>query len=293
MKNEYKVSFVILHYQLVEMTKMCVSCIEANFNEYNIDIIIVDNASPNGSGKELENLYSSDNIVTVIKCEENFGFSKGNNIGYRKAKQHKADFVIIMNNDVEIHQKDFLDILFEDYQKYQYHVIGPDIVNLEGVHQSPQREHYINKKELSKWYFKRMLFLKLLYIARKVPLFAKVLRKRYIVHDKERIGNFDFSNPKVDVELQGACFIFTPSFVDKREYPFEEISFMYGEEPMMGVLCKLNGWHTYYDPKMKILHKEKSTTRSENVNYIEHEIFYTKNMIEGLRNIINGYFRKK
>ena len=289
MNTEYKISFVILHYQLLEITKVCVNCIETIFSNYNIDIIVIDNASPNGSGKELDTFYSSDDMVTVIRCKENYGFSKGNNIGYKMAKQHNSDFIIVMNNDVEIHQSDFLKILFEEYEKNQCHVMGPDIVNLDGVHQSPQREHYISKSELRKWYCKRAFFLKSLMLARKIPYLAKVLRKQYMEHDKERIGDFDSVKPKFDVELQGACFIFTPQFLQEREYPFEEISFMYGEEPMMGVLCKIKGWHTYYNPKLRILHKEKSTTRNENIDYIEHEIFYTKNMIVGLRNIINGY----
>jgi GT2 family glycosyltransferase len=290
MKKDYKVAFVILHYQLLEMTKVCVKCLEDNYKNYSIDIIVVDNASPNGSGNELELIYRDDPLVTVICNADNLGFSKGNNVGYAEARKRDADFIIVMNNDVEIQQKEFLDLMIATYEQKKCFVMGPDIKNLEGIHQSPQRDHFITREELNKWYKKRIAFLRLLRVSQKIKPLEFLVKKMYRSHDKERIGNFNYSDAQTDVELQGACFIFTPLFVQKRNYPFEEISFMYGEEPMMGVLCKNNGWSTYYNPKMKILHKEKSTTRNENKDYVSHEIFYTQNMVIGLKNILDTYF---
>ena len=290
MNRQYRVSFVILHYQLFEMTKTCVKCLEDRFQNYCIDIIIVDNASPNGSGRLLQELYKKDELVTVIECPENYGFSKGNNIGFAEAKKRGSHFIIVMNNDVEIHQDDFLEQLFVYYDRCTCQIIGPDIVNTEGIHQSPQRDHYIKKNEIKKWYYKRQFFLKCLYVARKIKPLGFILKRNYTSHDKKRISRFDYADEQMDVELQGACLIFTPEFIKYREYPFEEISFMYGEEPMLGVLCDNNGWHTAYYPTLKVLHKEKSTSRSENRDFISHEIFYTKNMVRGLHNILKRYY---
>ena len=44
-------AFVILHYRAIDMTKTCVERIEAL--EGNSHIVIVDNASPNGTGRLL------------------------------------------------------------------------------------------------------------------------------------------------------------------------------------------------------------------------------------------------
>ena len=45
-------AFVILHYRAIEMTRTCVERIQAL--EGNNHIVIVDNASPNGTGRLLE-----------------------------------------------------------------------------------------------------------------------------------------------------------------------------------------------------------------------------------------------
>lgn len=54
----------------------------------NNPIIIVDNCSPNGSGKQLEKMYSKCINITVIINEENQGFAKGNNLGYQYIKEN-------------------------------------------------------------------------------------------------------------------------------------------------------------------------------------------------------------
>ena len=49
-------AFVILHYRAIDMTKTCVERIEAL--EGNSHIVIVDNASPNGTGRLLAEEYA-------------------------------------------------------------------------------------------------------------------------------------------------------------------------------------------------------------------------------------------
>ena len=52
------VCFIILHYMVIEETLSCVENIKSI--EGNKKIIIVDNNSSNGSGKQLEDLYRDD-----------------------------------------------------------------------------------------------------------------------------------------------------------------------------------------------------------------------------------------
>lgn len=285
-KELYKVTFIILHYQLVEMTKQCVEIIKKVIKYDNYNVLVVDNASPNGSGKVLQELYAKDKRVDVILNCQNWGFSKGNNQGYKVARDNGADFIIIMNNDVEIQQSDFIQRIIRTYEDTKCYVLGPDIVNLEGIHQSPERNYFISKTELKKWYIKRKMLLHLLLFANKLNIEHSVVYRRYVKYDKNRILNLAYSEPKENVELQGACFIFTPDFIKMREIAFEEISFMYAEEPMLACLCKKNGWKTYYDPQIKVLHREKFTTHNLEENYLKHEIFHTQNLVIGLRKII-------
>ena len=65
-----KFAFVILHYYTVDDTVECVNSIKEleNYNN-NVEIVIVDNASPNGSGKEIKEKYENDKKIHVILSE--------------------------------------------------------------------------------------------------------------------------------------------------------------------------------------------------------------------------------
>ena len=102
------ISFVILHYQAVDET---ISCIETIIEKVsgNKKVIVVDNGSPNGTGKLLQEKYKGFDCVCVVSTKKNLGFAKGNNIGFQEAKKDNPDFIVVMNNDVFLKQDDFTD----------------------------------------------------------------------------------------------------------------------------------------------------------------------------------------
>ena len=93
--------FVILHYNTVIDTKECVDSIAENFvSTYTYQIVIVDNCSPNKSGKELVEYYSNNEFVKVLISESNLGFAGGNNLGCLYAsKKYNFKFLVMLNND--------------------------------------------------------------------------------------------------------------------------------------------------------------------------------------------------
>ena len=96
------VCFVILHYMALDETILCVESIRDSV-EGEKKIIIVDNCSPNGTIKGLEEHYQDAADVDVLETGENLGFAKGNNFGYAYAvREYDPDFVVVMNNDMEM-----------------------------------------------------------------------------------------------------------------------------------------------------------------------------------------------
>lgn len=123
------------------MTRKCVERIKAL--EGDKKIVIVDNASPNGTGQELLDEYTEDSEIKVILNPENSGFAKGNNMGVRWVQENvPADFVVVLNNDVEILQKDFCPKVEAIYRRHSFDVLGPDIISVfSGIHQNPKSLH--------------------------------------------------------------------------------------------------------------------------------------------------------
>lgn len=112
MENYPKVFVVILNYNGKAVLKRCLLSVFKN--DYpNFEIVLVDNNSTDGS---LEAVKADFSKAHFIKNEENLGFSAGNNVGIRFALERMADYVLLLNNDVEV-EKDFLSCLLSIAQK--------------------------------------------------------------------------------------------------------------------------------------------------------------------------------
>lgn len=288
MDRDINVAFVILHYIALDVTMNCIASIQGKIKYSNYQIVVVDNGSDNGSGKKLEELYADDEMVSVICNEKNLGFSAGNNVGYIYAKKElHAKYIFVVNNDTEIIQEDFIERAIRCHMDTSYYVLGPDIINLEGVHQSPQRDHVITKKEAKRWYRKRYLFSIYLHIHKKwsLPEDFYIYRK-YIEHDNKRKDSFMTNVIQENVELQGACFIFSPLYVERNENAFEELTFMYGEEALLLLRCTKNHWKVIYNPELRIRHAEKAVTKRANQNVIDKEIFWSDNHVKAIKQLM-------
>ncbi len=88
-----KVAVVILSYNLLEYTKSCIESIRKTTPERAREIIVVDNASEDGSAEWLK---KQEDIILVAN-KENMGFPAGCNQGIRAAG--KASDIFLLNND--------------------------------------------------------------------------------------------------------------------------------------------------------------------------------------------------
>ena len=70
-----KVVFVILHYLTTVDTLECIKSIKKNIKYKNYEIVIVDNASNNGSYITLEKEFKDDGKIHLIKNDKNLGFA--------------------------------------------------------------------------------------------------------------------------------------------------------------------------------------------------------------------------
>lgn len=87
------VSFVILTYNELDCTKLCIDSIRKYCYEKSYEIIVVDNASTDGSVEWLRDQPG----ITLIENKENKGFPVGCNQGIRAAKP--GNDIFLLNND--------------------------------------------------------------------------------------------------------------------------------------------------------------------------------------------------
>lgn len=265
------IAFVILHYQALDETIACVKSITDNVIG-DKRLLVVDNASPNGSGKQLAEYYGSSQQVQVLLLPENVGFARGNNAGYQRALDvWSPDFIVVMNNDMEIRQRDFIRNIEISYETDPFFVLGPDIYSTKGhYHQNPQRRKLPTRSELvslnRRWRIKR--FLK--------PLVWVKWRmhrgKRAPVRPPDENGWVQ--HKVVNQMLHGSCYVFSPDYL--RSHPrqcFYDKTFMYLEAEILYYLELRRGEKMIYDPSIKVDHHEDVSTDATYSNQFAKSMF--------------------
>lgn len=111
MKIMVNIAIVLINYKQPELTIDCIKSIrKSTYKQY--EIIVVDNNSGDNSCEVL----GRETDVTYIQSAVNDGFSSGNNIGIKYAKDHHFDAVMLLNNDTVI-APDMIEILIKNYSE--------------------------------------------------------------------------------------------------------------------------------------------------------------------------------
>jgi GT2 family glycosyltransferase len=97
--NKYPmVSVIISDYNGIEYLASCVGSV-LNTDYPNFEVILVDNASTDGSLDVARKLFSSDPRVKIICNKENLGFTGGNNVGVEYAN---GKYLLFLNVDTKV-----------------------------------------------------------------------------------------------------------------------------------------------------------------------------------------------
>lgn len=278
----YKFSFVILHYKNIEETRECIESVLNNVIYKEVNIVIVDNGSNDGTGEELKRIYGTKENVFVLINNENLGFAKGNNIGYKFSKEIlNTDFIVMINSDVLIEQNDFCDVITKIYEKKNFALLGPDALSEDkSYHQNPliPREEFNSRTITQKIkYYKRQLVLAKLYIE---PFWGQI-KKYFNLLFEDKSQKKLYMMERENVLLFGCCFIFSPQFIRKKDGLFDK-TFMYGEEEILYYICRRDNLKILYSPEIKIIHKGAKSTGYIYKNIFKKHIFFFSNYIDSL-----------
>jgi len=93
------VSVIVLTYNNLDFTRACLRSIEAESHWPNLEIIVVDNASSDGTPEFLAEWQRGGPRRRIILNEHNLGFAAGNNVGLAAAS---GDYLVLLNNDTYV-----------------------------------------------------------------------------------------------------------------------------------------------------------------------------------------------
>ena len=96
-----KLSVIIVSYNVKHFLEQCLRSVEQAAQGVKHEIIVVDNASTDGSVKYIQERFPN---ITLIASDENLGFARANNLAIKKSK---GEYVLLLNPDTIVAENTF------------------------------------------------------------------------------------------------------------------------------------------------------------------------------------------
>jgi len=219
------ISVIIVNYNTWHYLKPCIESIKKNFIKVSYEIIVVDNASIDGSQQKIKKEFPD---VILIENKENLGFAVANN---KAIKMASGKYLFLLNADTIILNDKIKDLFdYMDNNNNEIAIAGPQQLNEEGM----IIKSFSSSKDFNT--HKKKMLLDALYI-------NKFLREAEINFAKiQKVGY-----------LNGAALIIKKAVI-KQIGLFDERFFFMAEEVDLGFRCHNHGYDIAYFPEFKILH---------------------------------------
>ncbi|MDR0822638.1 MAG: glycosyltransferase family 2 protein [Endomicrobium sp.] len=234
--SEIQVSVIIVNYNTKDLTIAAVRSVFEKTKDIVFEIIVVDNASTDGSLQAFEKEFGEK--IKLIKSAKNLGFGGGNNLGI---KTSKGGFVFLLNSDT-ILINNAIYILYEFIkQNPQAGVCGGNLYNKDGKPTYAFCKNTLRENESAL-----------------VKIF-KSLKQRLT---GKMTNFFNYSDKTMEVDgIIGADMMIRKSVLDAAGL-FDEDFFLYLEESELTARIKKSGFLSYCIPQAEIVHLEGASFKT-------------------------------
>lgn len=255
------VGIIILNYMSYNETVNCVTSIRRT-TKSNFKIYIVDNFSPNESYEYLQKKYENSDDINISQTKSNKGYSAGNNFGISKALEDGCEFICISNSDIIFHN-DAIDIMSDFLLKNKdVGIVGPKIYDKNGHIQ--KRSYMLTKTGIKEKIFARTRLRRFNLFNTYIDYFGSE-EDYYITHPVYAV--------------HGSCFMMSKNMTNIIT-PFDENTFLYEEEMIIGIRANNTNMLTYYLDNAEVTHFHARSSKHIGayslIHLVNSEIYYCK-----------------
>ncbi len=238
---------VIVNWNTRDLLRECLRSVAASQGDFAYRVIVVDNASSDGSADMVRAEFPD---VTLIASAENEGYPRANNHGLRAlgfargcADEDAPRYALALNPDTVLPPGALGDMLAYMDADATIGVAGPKLVLPDGSLDLACRRSFPTP-EIS---FYRMVGLS--------KLFPRSRRfGRY---------NLTYLDPDVETEVDSVvgAFMLVRRAAIQQVGLFDETFFMYGEDLDWAFRIKQAGWKVMYNPRVTVTHVKRAASR--------------------------------
>jgi N-acetylglucosaminyl-diphospho-decaprenol L-rhamnosyltransferase len=254
-------SIIIVNWNADKYLIDCLNAIKKSLvtNFIQSEIIVVDNASTDGSTNAIKSTYKD---VKIINNSNNSGFGVACNQGARMAT---GDYLLFLNPDT-ILKKDTLSNVFDFLMDYKNSSLG--LLSIKQVDQQGQTIKTCNRLPSFSLLFKEVIGL-----AKICPRYFKGLLMQEWDHEDNR-----------EVEHPMGAFILIKASLFANLQGFDEDFFVYSEDTDLCFRLKKAGYTSFYLAQAEMLHYVSATTE----DYKSHRFAFA---LEGRMIYVNKHFK--
>ncbi len=250
--NKPDILIILINYFNDKEVRSFISEVLKKQKNSNYYVVVVNNGSKDPEFfNEVKNSYGN---LSVVNPGINLGYLNGAKAGfdfYVQAYKAIPSFTIVCNTDIEIDDEFFLEKITADKNNSDAGVIGPDIFSSLTKHrQNPMYAERPSQAKIDLWV--RVFHSYPMYVSYQLLSYFK----RYFLKKESIKHNPDAANVYA---VHGSFMIFSSLFFAKGctlKYP----GFLYGEELFIAEQCLKNNVKTYFNPRLKLVHAEHSTS---------------------------------
>jgi GT2 family glycosyltransferase len=227
-------SIIIVNWNGLAVLRNCLDSIFGDSQGLEFEVIVVDNASHDGSVAMISCEFPR---VIILRNQQNVGFAVANNQGFAVAR---GRYILLVNNDTLV----LPGALAECARYMDTHAkVGALGCRVEFPDRSFQTSCY------------RFNDLWVLFMTRFLPLAS-------VRHERLNIGRYwgrQFTEP-TEVDAVAGCFMLVRRDVISRVGGLDEDFFMYGEDQEWCSRIKRAGWRIVYFPEAAVIHIHRSSS---------------------------------
>jgi hypothetical protein len=225
-------SIIIVNYNTRRMTLDCLESVYANLGNLSAEIILIDNASTDGSVEDVQTRFPDTHVICNA---ENRGFATANNLGFAIAT---GRHVLLLNSDTIVRGQVLAASVAYMDDRPDVGAMGCRVLNTDG-----SLQHTCTS-------YPSLLNLTLLCVG----------LDRLKPFDRYRLTRWARDNER-DVDIVSGCYLLVRREVIEKVGGLDEAFFFYGEETDWARRIRKAGWRLRFAPVGEIVHHGSGSAR--------------------------------